>query len=42
VRGGAPPTYPLQLMIAVFDFPADSRGDDVDLVPALEVDWVGQ
>jgi hypothetical protein len=35
-----PPTYPLQVMVAVFDFPEWSRGDDDDLVPALEVDWV--
>jgi hypothetical protein len=35
-----PPTYPLQVMIAVFDFPAWSRGDDDELVPAYEVDWV--
>jgi hypothetical protein len=27
-------------MVAVFDFPEWSRGDDDDLVPALEVDWV--
>jgi hypothetical protein len=35
-----PPTYPLQAMIAVFDFPAWSRGDDEHLVPAYDVDWV--
>lgn len=35
-----PPTYPLQVMVAVFDFPDRSRGDDGDLVPALEVDWI--
>jgi Glycosyl hydrolases family 16 len=35
-----PPTYPLQVMVAVFDFPRWSRGDDDDLVPALEVDWI--
>lgn len=40
-RCARPPTYPMQLMLAVFDFPAWSvRGDD-HLVPALEVDWVG-
>ena len=33
-----PPTYPLQVMIAVFDFP-DWPGDAS--VPALEVDWIG-
>jgi len=34
------PDYPLQVMVAVFDFPAWSRGGDVDLVPVLEVDRV--
>ena len=32
-----PPTYPLQLMLAVFDFPEWSRGDDDHLVPELTV-----
>ena len=32
-----PPTYPLQVMLAVFDFPAWSTGDDDHLVPAIEV-----
>ena len=35
-----PPAYPLQLMLAVFDFPAWSNGEDDDLVPALVVDRV--
>jgi hypothetical protein len=35
-----PPTYPLQVMIAVFDFPEWSRGDDAHLVPTFEVDWI--
>ncbi len=35
-----PPTYPLQLMLAVFDFPEWSTGDDADLVPSLVVDHV--
>jgi hypothetical protein len=35
-----PPTYPLQVMVAVFDFPDWARGDDGHLVPALEVDWI--
>ncbi|MCY4725289.1 glycoside hydrolase family 16 protein [Nocardioides sp. STR2] len=35
-----PPTYPLQLMVAVFDFPDDSTGDDDHLVPRLVVDHV--
>ena len=35
-----PPRYPLQLMLAVFDFPDRSVGGDDDLVPELVVDWV--
>ena len=35
-----PPTYPLQLMVAVFDFPDASSGDDDHLVPRLVVDHV--
>jgi hypothetical protein len=35
-----PPTYPLQLMFAVFDFPRWSAGDDDHLVPRLVVDRV--
>ena len=35
-----PPTYPLQLMLAVFDFPQWSVGDDDHLVPRLVVDRV--
>ena len=35
-----PPTYPLQLMVAVFDFPDASTGDDDHLVPRLVVDHV--
>jgi len=35
-----PPTYPLQLMLAVFDFPEWSVGDDDQLVPELVVEWV--
>lgn len=35
-----PPTYPLQLMVAVFDFPEWSTGDDDHLVPRLLVDHV--
>jgi hypothetical protein len=35
-----PPTYPLQLMLAVFDFPERSTGDDTALVPQLVVDRV--
>ena len=33
-----PPTYPLQLMVAVYDFPEWSVGDDGHLVPELVVD----
>jgi hypothetical protein len=35
-----PPTYPLQVMVAVFDFPAWSRGGDDGLVPVLEVERI--
>lgn len=35
-----PPTYPLQLMLAVFDFPQWSSGDDGKLVPRLVVDRI--
>ena len=35
-----PPTYPMQLMLAVFDFPEWSSGSDADLVPSLTVDWI--
>jgi hypothetical protein len=40
-RCARPPAYPLQLMLAVFDFPEWSTGDDRDLVPSLVVDHVG-
>ncbi len=39
-RCARPPTYPMQLMIAVFDFPDLSTGDDHHLVPRLVVDRV--
>jgi hypothetical protein len=35
-----PPAYPMQLMVAVFDFPAKSNGADDEQVPALIVDYV--
>lgn len=35
-----PPGYPLQAMLAVFDFPEWSTGDDDQAVPLLAVDWV--
>jgi hypothetical protein len=35
-----PPAYPMQLMIAVFDFPAKSNDTDEEQVPALIVDYV--
>jgi len=42
VRSAArPPWYPVQMMIAVFDFPEKSVGDDAELVPELVVDWIG-
>ncbi|KQY21493.1 glycoside hydrolase family 16 [Cellulomonas sp. Root485] len=37
-RCAAPPTYPMQMMLAVFDFPERSVGDDADAVPELVVD----
>jgi hypothetical protein len=39
-RCAGPPRYPLQIMLAVFDFPDWGRGDDGDLVPRLTVDWI--
>jgi len=36
----APPTYPMQLMLAVFDFPDRSVGDDEAAVPELVVDRI--
>lgn len=39
-RCAKPPRYPLQVMVAVFDFPAWSRGGDDHLVPALVVDRI--
>jgi hypothetical protein len=35
-----PPAYPLQLMVAVFDFPQTSMGDDDHLVAELVVDHI--
>jgi Glycosyl hydrolases family 16 len=35
-----PPTYPLQMMLAVFDFPDWSTGHDDELVPELCVDSI--
>jgi hypothetical protein len=35
-----PPPYPMQLMLAVFDFPEKSDGTDAETVPALIVDCV--
>ncbi len=40
-RCARPPTYPVQLMLAVFDFPEWSVGDDDALVPRLVVEEVG-
>jgi hypothetical protein len=39
-RCARPPTYPMQLMLAVFDFPDWSAGDDDHLVPRLVVEEV--
>ncbi|WP_309504603.1 MULTISPECIES: glycoside hydrolase family 16 protein [Nocardioides] len=39
-RCARPPTYPMQVMVGVFDFPGWSAGDDDHLVPELEVDWI--
>lgn len=33
-----PPSYPMQMMLAVFDFPEQSTGDDADATPSLIVD----
>jgi beta-glucanase (GH16 family) len=35
-----PPGYPMQLMLAVFDFPDRSDGTDAEHVPAFIVDYV--
>ncbi len=39
-RCSRPPTYPLQLMVTVYDFPEWSVGDDAHLVPRLVVDRI--
>jgi hypothetical protein len=39
-RCAAPPAYPMQLMLAVFDFPEWSTGSDDHLVPSFTVDYV--
>ncbi|MGL5852133.1 MAG: glycoside hydrolase family 16 protein [Phycicoccus sp.] len=39
-RCARPPVYPMQLMVAVFDFPEWSTGDDDHLVPQLVVDAI--
>lgn len=36
----SPPAYPMQMMVAVFDFPEKSTGDDADAVPELIVDYL--
>jgi hypothetical protein len=35
-----PPSYPMQMMVAVFDFPDRSTGDDADAVPVFVVDYL--
>ncbi|WP_343048198.1 glycoside hydrolase family 16 protein [Cellulomonas humilata] len=37
-RCARPPSYPMQAMLAVFDFPEKSVGDDAEAVPELVVD----
>lgn len=40
-RCASPPTYPLQMMVAVFDFPEkDPAAEHADHVPLLAVDWI--
>jgi hypothetical protein len=39
-RCARPPTYPMQLMLAVFDFPTWGSAEDEDFVPELVVDRV--
>lgn len=39
-RCAGPPTYDLQLMVAVFDFPDESDGSDEDLEPELVIDRI--
>lgn len=39
-RCADPPTYPMQVMVGVFDFPDWSDGADDHLVPTLTVDWI--
>ena len=35
-----PPSYPMQAMLAVFDFPEWGSGSDDHLVPSFAIDWV--
>jgi hypothetical protein len=35
-----PPSYPMQMMLAVFDFPDESTGDNAHAVPSLVVDYL--
>jgi hypothetical protein len=39
-RCAHPPTYPLQVMVGVFDFPQWSTGVDDQLVPSMTIDWI--
>ena len=39
-RCARPPAYPLQVMLAVFDFPEWSTGADEHLEPSLTIDWI--
>ena len=35
-----PPSYPMQVMVAVFDFPASDGDVHADHVPMLTIDWI--
>ena len=39
-RVSNPPQYPMQIEIAVFDFPEWTTGSDDHLVPTLDIDWI--
>jgi hypothetical protein len=39
-RCSRPPAYPMQMMLAVFDFPERSTGDDAAAVPELIIDYL--
>lgn len=35
-----PPRYPMQMMLAVFDFPERSTGSDDDAIPRFDLDYI--